>query len=185
MRSLRTWIDPGGRWLDRRLEELRLTLESLGARLRERVATVIGETLGTVARDTLLQTLANLNDYHPEPVHSRPRTWDDSRWYADQRDEFEPWFDDQDDYDRPQDNCAEQSSPTRLTLAWTTALHGIAWCLGRRAERPRVIPLLAIGLLAGCVAYTMPTLAMVGLGLIGSAGQLGYLTDAIRAFGAG
>src|ERR1700722_17996647 len=63
MRSIRDFIDPGGRMLARRLDQLCSTLEGLGARLKGTIANAIGETIGGFVRDTALRVLDDVSQY--------------------------------------------------------------------------------------------------------------------------
>lgn len=192
MTSFRDWLDPGGRMLARRVEQLRESLESLAGRLRESVAHAVGTTLGSVVRDTLLRVLENLTDYLPV---SRPTpSWPSRRLRASfagagaedeegASDDFWP-----DDMDELQRNEPAESAPpprsgkARLAVSLAAGLQ-VAWALRRCLGRRGWLALLGVGLLAGCAAYAAPALATAGLGLLGSASQLGVLADSLRALG--
>ena len=57
MSSIRDFIDPGGKMLARRLDQLCTTLEGLGSRLRGTIANALGETFGGIVRDAALRVL--------------------------------------------------------------------------------------------------------------------------------
>ncbi len=69
MPSIRNYLDPGGRILARRLDQLCMTLEGLGARLRGTIANAIGETIGGFVRDSALRLLDELTEYLPDAAH--------------------------------------------------------------------------------------------------------------------
>src|SRR5437660_1687095 len=92
MPPFRNWFTPSGRMLTRRLEQLRTTLDSLGARLRAAVAQAVGETVGVVIRDAVSDALDGITGLLPEPPpqHTRPpqgwpdddaqELWEDGGW---------------------------------------------------------------------------------------------------------
>ena len=63
MRSIREYIDPGGRLVGRRLYQLRATLECLG----DTVTNAILQTISGVVRHTALHVLDDLAQYLPGP----------------------------------------------------------------------------------------------------------------------
>src|SRR5450631_1391044 len=104
MPSFRDFIEPGGRILAHRLDQLCATLESLGMQLRGTIVNAIGETIGGIVRDAALRVLDEAAQYLPghEPgisPSSRPSN-------ALARENFEPvesdyWEDDNEDRYEP------------------------------------------------------------------------------------
>ena len=70
MPSFREFIDPGGRLLARRLDELCSHLEDLSVRLRGTIANAIGETIGGVVRDAALGVINTLTGCLPHIARS-------------------------------------------------------------------------------------------------------------------
>ena len=70
---IRDYLDPGGTLLTRRLDQLCTTLETLSARLRATMASVLGETLGGMVRDLALRVLGEVAGHlaAPGPAPSR------------------------------------------------------------------------------------------------------------------
>src|SRR5476649_2368483 len=65
MPSFRDFIEPGGRILAHRLDQLCATLENLGMQLRGTIVNAIGETIGGIVRDTALRVLDEAASYLP------------------------------------------------------------------------------------------------------------------------
>ena len=170
---LRDYLDPSGRMLARRLDELCSTLENLAARLHGTIANAIGETIGGIVRDTALRALNEVMRLVPSnaPMPTRP-TLD----YV--RDDRGYWGDG-DEFDRDED---EQSSPQkskRLPTALSSGLQAASWWLQRCPHR--IAMTFAVGLTAAGIAYMGGPLAVVVLGLAGTATQFNSLADAISA----
>jgi hypothetical protein len=178
MNPYRRQGDPGGRMLDRRLDQLYSSLDDLAARLRTAVAQAVGESLGGLVRDAVLSALARLAgnppDSEPVPTPSRrwyePGGWDEGDterggpplWTDDGGGEGEP-----EPYDEP-----EPAPPHRLALTASAGLQAAAWCLRSCARRRPVLTSVLAALLVGVVAYAAPALATAFLGLAGTTGPL-------------
>ena len=67
MPAIPAMIDPGGRLLARHLKRLGETLESFGSRLRDAVASAVGETLSGIVRETLRAVLAEQPTFPASP----------------------------------------------------------------------------------------------------------------------
>jgi hypothetical protein len=152
--------------VQRRLEHLCHKLTALQDRLRSSVAETVGQALGSVVRDAILHVFGNAGSYLPIPVQ-RPFRSDRLVW-------DEPGLDDNPDHVGfwpDQNESAEDLKPAkpqsaRLTAALALLLQTAAVCLERRKSKSGLLMLVA-GVLAGCAAYTVPLLAVVGLGLLG------------------
>lgn len=184
MPSIRDFIDPGGKMLARRLDQLCSTLESLGTRLRGTIANAIGETIGGLVRDTALRVLDEATQYLPgyEPVLSplsgtapntlAPEGFDPEErgyWANDDEARFAPGLE-----DPPAPTPSE-----RLPTALSAGLQAASWWLRRWSGRGRTLTTLAVGLLATGLAFLGGPLVVAVLGLAGTATQFTSLADAI------
>src|ERR1700694_439191 len=83
MKSLRSFIDPGGRFLARHLSHLRQTLDDLRERLSNSLAHAIGQAVAAAVREAVQAVLAD-SSFRPalpfrpsyQPARSSP-LWDD------------------------------------------------------------------------------------------------------------
>jgi hypothetical protein len=94
MDSSREWLDPGGRMLARRLDQLHSSLEALGDRLRRAVAEAVAESMGGWIRDAFLTALDRLagRPSDPEPRLLPQRRWDEPRRMTERDDQDERAF---------------------------------------------------------------------------------------------
>lgn len=189
MPSIRAVIDPGGRWLARHLTRLSETLESFGTRLREAVASAVGETVGGIVRETVRAVLAEEplsstppKRYVPTPRSSRP-LWEssdypeDDRWY----DDTERYPLDDEDEDPPSNRAAPTTTPSRLPHAIAIGFHTALCWLRCRVSRFPVLTAVTVGLLTGVAAYAGGTIAAASVGLAGTAIKLLSLADGVRS----
>ena len=187
MRSIRDRIETGGSLLGRRLDQLRDALGDISLRLRSAIANAIGQSLGTVVRDTVLRVLSALQEPLHAPTTTTHRQWRDSFLDDDERTQHEEdglWDDDQEQYQgrRAHDEKpVSEANPARLTVAVCVGLEAVS--VARRfLGKNTLLSLLGIGLATGCIAYMAPTVAIAGLGLISSANHLGIVRKTLRAF---
>jgi hypothetical protein len=173
--ALRDYLDPSGRMLARRLDELCSTLENLASRLHGTIANAIGETIGSIVRDTALRALNEVMRLVPSnaPMPSRPTvphdyTRDDRGYWGDE-DDFEPDVDEQ----------STSEKPERLPTALSAGLQAASWWLQRCPRR--IVSTFAVALMAAGIAYVGGPLAVVVLGLAGTATQFNSLAEAISA----
>jgi hypothetical protein len=189
MNLYRRWGDPGGRMLDRRLDQLCSSLDDLGSRLRAAVAEAVGESLGGLVRDAVLSALARLagNPPDPEPAPPPARRWyETGGWDEGDAERGGPplWADDggrdekREAYDEP------EPAPThRLALTASAGLQAAAWWLRSCARRRPALTSVLAALLVGVVAFASPALAAAFLGLAGSTGPLNWLAGSLRPNG--
>jgi hypothetical protein len=179
MHSIRDFIDPGGRMLARRLEQLCSTLEDLGARLRGTIANAIGETLGGIVRDTAQRVL---DDVSRSGTRSGPlrqplsRRWNEPL-YGDAYDQRHYWPDD-DEVERDEESPATPPAPERLPTALSAGLQAASLWLRRWSGPTRLVTTLAVGFVAASVAYVGGPLAVVVLHLAGLATPFASWSDA-------
>ena len=185
MRSIRDYIDPGGRMLARRLDQLCSTLEGLGTRLSGTIANVIGETIGGFVRDTTLRIVDDLMHCLPEPeVGHRQPSMQRHESYDRYRDEYDQrgYWDDDREFDEP--DIEDQPAPIateRLPTAVSAGLTAASWWLRRWTGNRRTLTTLAVGFLAGSFVYLGGPLAAAVLYFAGTATQFTSLSDAINA----
>ena len=193
MHSSRDWLDPGGRMVARRLDQLHNSLDALGDRLRRAVAESVAESLGGWIRDAFLTTLDRLAGRAPGPEPRRlpQRCWDEARPMAGRDDPAEGAFwpdsdpsDEQPELDDEPEPCDYQPatpakpSPDHLVLSLAAGLQAAAWWLRRAARRRPLLSVAGVALLVGLAVLAAPLLASSAFRLAASAGQLGALTDA-------
>jgi hypothetical protein len=184
MPSIRDFIDPGGKLLARRLDQLCSTLEGLGSRLRGTIANAIGETFGGIVRDAALRVLdeasQRLHEYEPivSPL-SRPMPDPLPR---ERFDTEQPGY--WSDYDDDQNESGLEDPPTltppeRMPTAVSAGLQAASWWLRRWSGQGRTLTTLAVGLFATGLAFLGGPLVVAVLGLAGAATQFNSLADAI------
>lgn len=184
MPSIRDFIDPGGKMLARRLDQLCTTLEGLGSRLRGTIANALGETIGGIVRDTALRVLDEATQYLPdyEPVLS-PLSRTSPGTLA--RENFDPqdrgyWADcDEDRCEAGQEDPPTPTPPERMPTALSAGLQAASWWLRRWSGQGRTLTTLAVGLFATGLAFLGGPLVVAVLGLAGTATQFNSLADAI------
>jgi phage baseplate assembly protein W len=180
MRSYRNAFVSGGSLLSRRLDQLRSTLDSLGSRLRTAVSQAVGETVGVVVRDAVNSALDRVAGIlpEPEPPRASSRSWnedeeEDLMWSDDGWDEQHP---------EPSDRAPPDTGSTqRMTLSVTAGLSAAAWWLRRWTGRLALASTTAVGLIAGCTVFAAPMLANAGLRLMGTVGQVNFLSETVRS----
>ena len=190
MNPYRRWGEPGGRMLDRRLDQLCSSLDDLGARLRTTVAQAVGESLGGLVRDAVLSALARLSgrpaDSEPAPPPAR-RWYEPGGWEGGDAERGGPalWADDggRDEEPEPYDEPEPAPPPRRLALTASAGLQAAAWWLRSCARRRPVLTSVLAALLVGVVAFAAPALATTFLGLAGSTGPLNWLAGSLRPDG--
>jgi hypothetical protein len=185
MPTFNDFIEPGRKVLAYRLDQLCVTLENLGTRLRGTIAAAISETISGIVRDTALRVLDEASQYLPGNDPSLPPS---SRTASDPcaRRSFEPkersyWSDDDDDRYEP-DIREEPTTPTppeRLPSALSAGLQAASWWLRRCSGRGRTLTTLAIGVVATGVAFLGGPLVAAILGFAEVAMQCNNLADAI------
>jgi len=188
MPFIRNYLDPGGRILARRLDQLCLTLESLSARLRSTIAAAIGETIGGFVRDSALRILDDLTEYLPDAAPPpSARSLGNTRAKLAGED-YEPdgagfWSDEREPTRLEDETKGEgealSSVPERLPTALSTGLQAAAWCLRRWSGQGRMLTTFAVGLVAAGIAYIGGPIAAVVLSLAGSATQFASMTDGL------
>lgn len=177
MPSLRDYIDPGGRVLARRLDQLCYTLESLGARLSATIADAVSETIGAIIRDTALHVLDNVTRCLPtgeSPSYPRARIGRDE---LDQRG-YWPAYDEDvefDDDSQPTEPIAE-----RLPAALSAGLQTASWWLRRWTGEGRLWSACLAGMVATGIAYASGPIMTLLFSLANSATQLTTLAEVIH-----
>jgi hypothetical protein len=182
MHMIRDVIDPGGRLLTRRLDQLCSTLESLTVRLRSTIANVIGDSIGGFVRDAAMGVLDNVTQCLSEPVpasQARPvRPYDG---YRPDGDDGSYWYDDEEQARSggvpPSESTPPQ--PERLPTALSAGLQMASFWLRRWSGRSRALTTCAVGLVATGFAFLGGPLAIALLDLAASASQFNSLPDSI------
>ena len=178
MPSIRNYLDPGGKILAHRLDQLCLTLENLSARLRSTIATAIGETIGGFVRDSALRILDDLTEYLPDAAPPPSASSLRETLVKLAGEDYEPdgpgfWSDEPQPGRRDDAKEGEtvSAAAVRLPTALSTGLQAAAWCLRRWSGEGRMLTTFAVGLVAAGIAYIGGPLAAAVLSLAGSATQ--------------
>jgi hypothetical protein len=183
MHNIRDVIDPSGRLLARRLDQLCSALECLSVRLRGTIVDVIGDSIGGFVRDAALGALDHVTQSRSDPSHkpsfprreraeeAYPEDVEDGYWY----DEDAPPA----AYADPQPLSAP-TPPERLPTALSAGLQAASFWLRRWTGKRRALSTCAIGMMATLFAFVGGPLALVLLDLAASASQFNALPDALH-----
>src|ERR1051326_1922715 len=125
----RDFVDPGGRRLSRRIDQLRDTLDHLGERLRGTIADAIGQTLSGIVRDTALRVLDHIANYFPGSGDSQPIAQRDS-W-----NDRDIWMDPEEECEREPQQAAE--SADRVATAISAGMYVASLWLRRWTGKAR------------------------------------------------
>jgi hypothetical protein len=189
VRFFRSLINPGGRLLARHLRRLCQSLQELGARLKEGVASAAGQTVAEAVRETVLGVLDEHGTVREEPFRSPGRPT--SRDYLWDREEplpqNNPWADELDapSYNEELDcepavadaDSSQKSSSWLYSLA--LGLQAASCWLRRRAGRHPLLTALGCGLGAALIASRCGLLALAAASLLSLAGILQTVPDAL------
>jgi hypothetical protein len=199
MSSAHMLTKPVRRYLLERLERLYDALSQLGQRLRESIASVVGQHVGDTVREGLQAALENrLPDSRPhlpsyrEPSYREPsyrgpytREQEDPRYGVPQQPGF--WYDEEPDEYHPQSIPPDPPPTNRPTTRWwsflPTALQALGWWIKNQPGRINRIPVrtvLGIGAASGLAALMIGPLAGLLTAIAGSALFLTHLADSVR-----
>jgi len=173
--------DTGRTFLQHRLDQLRDSLRDITIKLRSAVANAVGQSLGTVVRDTVLRVLHALQDPVPETNRWNPRDRRGDPFIDDEESGHDLWRSERGyerDYHDEEDQS--QSEPTRLTVAVCAALEATS-AARKFLGKQTILTLLGFGLAAGCMAYWTPTLTVASLGLMTSASHLSFVRRTVSS----
>jgi len=176
------------------LARLTETLEHLDERLRDGIASAIGQTIASAIREALLVLLSQETDAprFPPRYQERASTWDDRdrRMYADDPEAERYWWEEQEEQRWPTDRTApERLGPQEVPQAeakprrWISALaagwQAATWWLRKPPRRFQVLTAVGVGLAVAAVALVAGPFAGAGLGVVGtSVGLLAMSTSA-------
>jgi hypothetical protein len=182
----------GGKWLAAHVNRLRQTLDALGRRLRDTVATAVGQTVALAVREAVHAALTDFSGApaarqaparEPDPARSLwslPDDADADPWPGGpgdlDPDDFGPDLPDLRDPSDPRAAPARDPKPEpRWPLAVVVGCQAAAWWLKRRLARLPVLAAVAVGVLAAVATYAGGPLTLAGsaLGLAGTASALG------------
>jgi len=193
MRFLRSWLEPGGRLLSGHLGRLCESLQNLGSRLREAVASAAGQSAAGIVREVvgnLLHQRDNEQHVSSWPLRQPFRTSSDL-WQDPHELEHPSWRDNFDDLPPEEEWNSEPADPVRASAArsghWlaglAVGLQTAAWWLLQGPRRFPVLTALGWGLVAALVACGSGALAITGasllslLGLVQAGGKvLSFMT---------
>jgi hypothetical protein len=183
---------PVRRYLMERLERLYEALSRLGQRLRESIASVVGEHVGEVIRETVQAVLENrlpearqrLPSYR-EPGYRGPysREPEDPRYVTRNNPSF--WYDDADEDYRPQYTTPDPQPTSRPAMRlWSlllAAVQGFGWWIKNQPRRISVRKVLGIGAASIAAGLVLGPLAGILTATTGSMLLLTHLADGVRA----
>jgi hypothetical protein len=181
---------PVRRYFQERLDRLYDALSQLGQRLRESIASLVGQHVGEVIRETVQAVLENrlpevkqcLPSY-PEPSYHRSFQEDqeDRRYVTRNNPSF--WCDDEEDY-HPQYTMPDPQPTSRpTTRLWSlllAAVQGLGWWIKSQPGRIPVRRVLGVGAVAVVASLLVSPLAGILTATIGSALFLTHLADGVR-----
>jgi hypothetical protein len=181
---------PARRYFQERLDRLYDALSQLGQRLRESIASVVGQHVGEVVRETVQAVLENrlpeakqrLPSYH-EPSYRRSfrEEQEDPRYGAPQRPGF--WYDDEEDY-RPQYTTPDPQPTKRPVMRlWSlllAAVQGFGWWIKNQPRRISVRKVLGIGAASIVAGLVLGPFAGILTAITGSMLFLTHLADGVR-----
>jgi hypothetical protein len=191
MSSAHMLTKPVRRYLMERLERLYEALSRLGQRLRESIASIVGEHVGEVVRETVQAVLEHrLPDSRPrlpsyrdpgyrEPSYRGPYSQhqEDPRYGVPQQPGF--WYDDEpEDYDPP--DPPSNRPATRWWSFLATAFQALGWWVKNQPGCIYVRRVLGIGAMAGVAAVVFGPMAGIVTAMAGSALFLTHLADSAR-----
>jgi hypothetical protein len=166
--SISSLAGPTRRFLLNRLERLRESLESLGHRLRECIAEIVGKQMGEAIRDALDDTL-RMKSLSPSSDGDRHETRrvspqeDARRWQWEGNEPDDPsWEADEPYYERAHEpTYQDRTEPATVQPSeprpsrWRSLLTGLVelagWWFPRGPQRPSFRKLLGLGAVVGAV----------------------------------
>jgi hypothetical protein len=190
---------PVRRYFQERLDRLYDALSQLGQRLRESIASLVGQHVGDLVRETVQAVLEHrLPDSRPrfpsyresgyrdpsyrDPSYRGPYTREpeDPRYGVPQQPGF--WYDEPEDYDPP--DPPSNRPATRWWSFLATAFQALGWWVKNqpgRIARISVRRVVGIGAAAGLAALVFGPVAGIFTAIAGSALFLTHLADGMRA----
>jgi hypothetical protein len=186
-----------GRSLTTQLDRLRVTLDSLGQRLREAVTHAVGETVGAVVRHTLRVALADHPAREEEYTHTvepryrdPPPRWDEpeekSPWNQPSWDSYSGWPPDEgraDEVTYPEEEPAPDPERHRGTAAHLIVVgcQALTWWLRGHSGRRPLLAAFGVAAACGVAVYVGGPLVIASVSLAGGALGLATLVDVVRS----
>jgi hypothetical protein len=164
------------RTLVQRLRQLNENLLSLGQRLRESIASVIGETVAETVRDGL-RRLFGRHDAAPAPSPAPPtfhRRYEDRDplWDDPEEEERDDGWREQEDEPEPEPfrppAAPQEKECSRWRHALGASLRAACWWLERQKPRRPVVTTAVIAIAAGVTAFVAGPAVADGLHLVSS-----------------
>jgi hypothetical protein len=182
---------PVRRYFQERLDRLYDALSQLGQRLRESIASLVGQHVGDLVRETVQAVLENrlpeakqrLPSYR-EPSYRRTFREDpeDPRYAVPQNPGF--WYDDADEDYRPHCTTPEPHPTSRPTMRlWSlllAAVQGFGWWIKNQPRRIPIRTVLGIGAASVAAGLVISPFAGILTAVAGSALFLTHLADSVR-----
>ena len=183
MHLIRDLLEPGGRLLARRLDQLCSTLESLSQRLHATLVDILGDCIGGFVRDAAIGVIDHVTQSLSDPSRTPYSPSQIRRDYADPDDDEESryW---QDEEAEAEANWRAESSDAprqleRLPTALSAGLQAASYCLRRWSGARRTWTTLVVGVFATGFAFLGGPLALALLDLAASATRFNDLPRSI------
>jgi hypothetical protein len=183
MHLIRDVLEPGGRLLARRLDQLCATLESLRQRLHATLANILGDCIGGFVRDAALEVIdhvaqglpdlsrAKYSSHHARREDDDPDDDEERRYWQDEEGEAETEW--------RAESPGTRWQPERLPTALSAGLQAASYCLRRWSGDRRTLTTLVAGVLATGFAFLGGPLALALLDLAASAAPFNNLLRSI------
>jgi hypothetical protein len=171
------------RFLAHRIDTLQQTIDHLGVRLREGIASAIGETVSAAAQVAVRSFLAGLQPATivPEPDPYRPV----SPYGSEEPSYYDGWdarppYDENTEFEEPRPP-APPTSP-RWQIALTAAVHVLAHCLRQPTNGRTVLTAFAVAAATAAAALVGGPLGATGAAIVGTVLSLVGMTVGTRAW---
>ena len=183
MHVIRDIIEPGGRLLARRLDQLCSALERLSQRLHATLADILGDCIGGFVRDAAIEIIDHVAQGLPDLSRTPYSLSQVRRDYAglDDDEERRYWQDEDAEAEAnwPAETSCAVRQPERLPTALSAGLQAASYCLRRWSGARRTLTTLVVGLFATGFAFLGGPLALALLDLAVSATQFSVLPRSI------
>ena len=170
------------RYLADRLDLLQQTIDHLGTRLREGIASAIGQTVADAAQVAVRSILAGLQPSPTLPTEDR-RYGSYATYPPDEPSYYDGW--EHPEYD-PALDVEEPPTPplrpSRWKLAITAAVQVLAYCLRQPPGGRTLLTAIGVAAVTGAAALLGGPVGATGAAVLGTALSLVSMTDGTRSW---
>ena len=169
------------RYLADRLDLLQQTIDHLGTRLREGIASAIGQTVADAAQVAVRSFLAGLQ---PSPIlPPKDRRYDSYEPYSQEPSYYDGWehpeYDPALDLEEPP---PVPNRPSRWKVAITAAVQVLAYWLRQPPGGRTVLTAIGVAAVTGAAALLGGPVGATGAAVLGTALSLVSMTDGTRSW---